>query len=449
MNSITKDNSALFSYSKDNFINPAIVTHLLGTIHDSEELLNIFKAINIVPRDYNLRINLSKITPEEVLKYAKDLFPAIQFKLGFLSNVLKIPISKATIGELQTKIVYCDKFAAESIMLGADLFVPGIKGFNGKFPMGEPVSIVLSPNKYPEIVKISNYSSEELTHKFHVANGEAMISSRDFPKHLKGIFVKNTEAKYSIPPYRNSDLYEKGYITEQNLPPNLAVAIFMDKFMEVFPEGDGLILDTCSAPGHKTSAMAEWGYANTQALGEAKWPKILSIDRSTNRLEHLRRDIIRLDLQNIEVLACNLRKLLSKRPELEQSADFLMFDPPCSALGTRPKIFLDKTTKELMDYPVNQRRLLKIVDDLVKPGGYLMYNTCTIPKEENEDIIAYAVQKLGYQVVPIKEKYRKMGHPGLPQLDLPKTDTDRLIRFYPTLEAGIGYFIAFLQKKVN
>ena len=424
-------NSKVFQYAQQNFINTAVIERLSATITDPEELLNVIRAINTPPLHYNLRINLSKILPDFALSFIQKIFPIVSSQLGSLPNVLQIPIAKNNIRKMQSRIVYCDKFAAESIMLGADLFVPGIKGFNGKFPKGEPVSVALSPKKYPQIVKNSDFSPDKLAKRFHVANGEAMISSRDFPKHLKGIFVKNSNPKFSIPDYRNSDLYDKGWITEQNLPPNLATAIFMEKYIEKFPENDGLIFDTCSAPGHKTSALAEWGYFLSSNLGEPKWPKIISIDRSTNRLEHLRKDIIRLSLQNIEVLACNLRKLLTVRPELEHSADFLMFDPPCSALGTRPKIFLDKTMKDLLDYPINQRRLFKIVDALMKPGGYLMYNTCTIPKEENEDMVAYAVHKLGYSIVPIPDKFRKIGRPGLFQPDLSEKECQQLIRFYP------------------
>ncbi|WP_371804041.1 PUA domain-containing protein [Candidatus Lokiarchaeum ossiferum] len=439
--------SLVLQYAQQNFIGKAVIERLSATITDPEDMLKIIQAIHTPPQYYNLRINLSKISPENALSFTQNIFPTVPSQLGSLPNVLQIPITKKEVGKLHDRIVYCDKFAAESIMLGANLFVPGIKGFNGKFPKGEAVSITLAPKNYPEIVKNSDFTPDELEKYFHIANGEAMISSRDFPKYLKGIFVKNHNPLYSIPDYRDGDLYKKGWITEQNLPPNLASAIFMEKYLKVFPESTGLIIDTCSAPGHKTSALAEWGFYLSRSQGKPKWPKIISIDRSTNRLEHLRNDITRLGLQNIEVLACNLRKLLKLRPELEKSADFLMFDPPCSALGTRPKIFLDKTMKDLLDYPVNQRRLLKIVDNLVKPGGFLMYNTCTIPKEENEDIIAYAVHKLGYKVVSIPKKYRKIGQPGISRMDLSDEECQQMIRFYPGLNDSIGYFIAFLQKE--
>ena len=259
--------------------------------------------------------------------------------------------------------------------------------------------------------------------------------------------MNTTLPKYSLPKYRSSEIYDKGWISDQTLPATIACAIFVDQIFKNTQVENPIIFDTCSAPGHKTTAIAEWSHWLFSLQEMSKWLKITSIDRSTNRLEHLRNDIKRLNLHNIKVLPIKLERISEKMPELLRKADFLLFDPPCSALGTRPKLYLEKSQDILMDYPKNQRRLLKIVDQLVKPGGILMYNTCTIPKEENEGIIAYAIQKLGYKTIPLDQKYKKFGKPGLDYNGLDTNDLENLLRFYPQYSEGSGYFIAMLRKK--
>ena len=75
-----------------------------------------------------------------------------------------------------------------------------------------------------------------------------------------------------------------------------------------------------------------------------------------------------------------------------------------------------------------------------------MYNTCTIPKEENEGIIAYAVQKLGYKTIPIDQKYSKYGKSGLDYDGLDTNDLKNILRFYPNYNESSGYLIAILRK---
>ncbi len=430
----------IYVFARINFISSSIVNHLYNTITDLDELKEILECITVPPQFYYLRVNLNKISIEEIIEEFKNQFPGTNAIKGPLENTLKIPFTENRTIPLLSKQIYTDKFAAESIMIGADLFIPGFKGMSDKFEKGEEISILLKP-------PFENEKMDEIFRKFHIANGETMISSKDLPKYKKGILVNNTLPRYSLAKYRSSAIYNNGWISEQTLPATIACAIFVEEIHKNTQVENPVIFDTCSAPGHKTTAIAEWSHWLFSKQNESKWLKIISIDRSTNRLEHLRNDINRLNLQNIEVMAIKLEKILKKMPEFREKADFLLFDPPCSALGTRPKLYLEKPQNILLDYPKNQRRLLKIVDQLVKPGGILMYNTCTIPKEENEGIIAYAVQKLGYKTIPIDQKYLKYGKFGLEYEGLDTNDLKNLLRFYPTYSESSGYFIAILRKK--
>ena len=425
-------------------ISPAVVSRLAGTITDMIFLEEILRAINKPADNYYLRINLPKISADEIIKQMRSAFPDFEISKGQLPNIFKIGVVGRERPDLLEKWVYCDKFAAESVMVGADLFIPGVKGMKGRFPADEQVSILLTPPEVPQ---------GQMVESFHVANGRAMMRSNDFPKYRKGIFIKNNDRRFSLPPYRHSSFFTNGYISDQNFPANVAVSIFMDHIltnMERHPDNpnavDPVIFDTCSAPGHKSSGMAEIGRHQTALRGTPKWFNIFSIDRSKRRLLHLESDIVRLGLENITVVPIRLEKLLKQRPEYSEHADYLMFDPPCSALGTRPKLFIERSQKDLEDYASNQRRLFKIVHNLLKPGGMLMYNTCTIPKEENEALVAYAIRKYGYEVLPIPQNFAKLGNDGVSMDGLSEEERKRLLRFYPRLNDGMGYFIALLQK---
>ncbi len=429
----------IYLFARNHFISPPIVDHLHNTITNLDELEEILESIIIPPQFYYLRANLNKISIEQLIEEFNLYFPGTIIVQGPLKNTIKIPFTENRNIPILDKQIYTDKFAAESIMMGADLFIPGFSGTSDKFDKGENVSIFL---KLPSV----NSEKNDLPKHFHVANGETMISSKDLTKFKKGILVNTTLPKFFLPKYRSSEIYNKGWISEQTLPATIACAILVEEILKNSQVENPVIFDTCSAPGHKTTAIAEWSHWLYSLQGKSKWSNIISIDRSTKRLEHLRHDIKRLDLQNIEVIPIKLEKIQMKMPELLGKADFLVFDPPCSALGTRPKLYLEKTQNILMDFPKNQRRLLKIVDEFLKPGGILMYNTCTIPKEENEGIVTYAIQKLGYKTIPINQKYFKYGKSGLDYTGLDTNDLKNLLRFYPQYSEGSGYFIALLRK---
>jgi 16S rRNA C967 or C1407 C5-methylase (RsmB/RsmF family) len=438
-------------------ISEAVQKTIQETITDPLFSSEILDSILHPPSHFYLRLNLSKMRSQEILNEFSKQFLNYTAGLHFnsaseiekpvindvLHQAIQFPIFESTYLKDTPNQIMCDKFAAEAVMMGADLFVPGVKDIGSSFKKGEPITIKLFlPQNHP-FIELKGVT---------VASGDAAINSSDFPKQKKGILVTNTHPQYYVFPYRNCLLYDAGYYTDQTFGAMVAVACIMTKYEEVrikHPTDQLQIFDLCSAPGHKTSGMAEFGFYLSSLHENPRWPNIISIDRSSDRLQSLRDDIPRLGLKNISIFSGKLEKLLPNHPEFKFLGDFVLFDPPCSALGTRPKLFLDKTQKELDDYPLNQRRLLKIADQFVKPGGYLMYNTCTIPKAENEGIVAYAVDKLGYQIVSLPSPYSTLGEPGVECDILNGTEVKKLLRFYPRKTQGHGYFIALMQKSTS
>ncbi|MBD3353606.1 MAG: methyltransferase domain-containing protein [Candidatus Lokiarchaeota archaeon] len=266
--------------------------------------------------------------------------------------------------------VTIDRYAAESIMIGANLYMPGF---------------INNPYDFKEGDKVSLYSPGHV----HVANGVTKINSNMIHKYKRGIAIQTFDNVYKIPNYRDSKLYADGVFSDHRFAPNLACWVLMSHYKE----GD-VILDACSAPGHKTCALSEIGFYKNK-----KYPTIVSVDRSAHRLNHLLKDIKRLRLDNIRVIDSKIGQLARKHPEYHAYFDLIMLDPPCSALGIRPKLEIEYSWTEYRNYFLLQRRLFKEIINLLKPKGFILYNTCTLTILENEALVSYAINKLGLDLI--------------------------------------------------
>ena len=128
------------------------------------------------------------------------------------------------------------------------------------------------------------------------------------------------------------------------------------------------IADLCAAPGGKTAQLAHAG-AN-----------IVAIDRSGKRLERLSENMRRLGL-SVESVAIDALAYQS------EPFDAILLDAPCTATGTirrHPDVAWTKELQDLQKLAALQARLLKKAIDLLKPGGRLIYCTCSLEPEEGE-----------------------------------------------------------------
>lgn len=138
------------------------------------------------------------------------------------------------------------------------------------------------------------------------------------------------------------------------------------------------VLDLCAAPGGKTTLMAD--HSGDRAM-------IVAADRSSTRMATV-------------VNTMRLQKLTSIKPVLLDAAEPLPFEPrsfdkvlvdaPCSGTGTlrrNPEIRWRLTPVDIFTLVEQQKRILKRAVEMVKPGGRLIYSTCSVEREENEDVI--------------------------------------------------------------
>ncbi len=157
------------------------------------------------------------------------------------------------------------------------------------------------------------------------------------------------------------------------------------------PQKGETVLDMCAAPGGKTCYLAH--LANDEA-------SIIALDKHPDRLRLLRDNVARFTLKSVFAAVAD-GVSFSVKP-----VDKILLDAPCSGLGVlarRADLRWRRTLDDIFKIQHLQKALLKNADRLLKPGGVLVYSTCTIEPEENEVVIGdfldshpnYAIDKNG------------------------------------------------------
>lgn len=173
--------------------------------------------------------------------------------------------------------------------------------------------------------------------------------------------------------FADTDFFKEGRIAIQDETSQL-VAPALD-----IKEGD-LVLDACAAPGGKTVHMATY-------LGQGK---ITALDLYEHKLDLIKDNAERLGLSGkIETLQLDAGSVAQHFPK--DHFDKILVDAPCSGIGLirrKPDI---KYNKELQDFASLQEAQLEILASVcqtLKKGGIMVYSTCTIVSEENQDVVA-------------------------------------------------------------
>jgi 16S rRNA (cytosine967-C5)-methyltransferase len=140
--------------------------------------------------------------------------------------------------------------------------------------------------------------------------------------------------------------------------------------------GPGLVLDACAAPGGKALLIADVGGPRT---------RVIAAEASPRRLSTLARLRSLWGATNVAVLGAD-----ALRPPFGRPFDTVLLDAPCSGLGTlgrNPDLRWRLAPPDLARHGARQRRLLESLASLVRPGGRLVYATCSLEPEENEEVV--------------------------------------------------------------
>ena len=212
--------------------------------------------------------------------------------------------------------------------------------------------------------------------------------------------------------------FQRGGITVQDAASALAAQV-------VDPKPGETVLDCCAAPGGKSFAMAE----RMENTG-----RVLACDIYAHKLELIAQGAARLGLTNVQTC---LHDATLPRAEWERSADRVLCDVPCSGLGIirkKPEIRF-KDEHEIENLPALQAKILETCARYVKPGGTLVYSTCTILRRENEDVVrAFLTENSDFEPV-------SWSHPVCGERP------DGMVTLLPHLHGTDGFFIAKLRKK--
>ena len=188
------------------------------------------------------------------------------------------------------------------------------------------------------------------------------------------------------------------------------------------------VIDTCSAPGGKTTHIA--ALMNNSG-------KIIAGDIYEHKLKLIDSNAARLGITIIKTQLADAQKIGSLYP---QTADRILVDAPCSGLGVlrrKPDSRWRKTPELLKELPPLQLAILNSAAQALKPGGTLVYSTCTIVPEENDEVIAQFLQTHPeFRLDPINSY--------LPYKRRQNTPTLQLL---PYKDGTDGFFIAHLTKR--
>ncbi len=217
--------------------------------------------------------------------------------------------------------------------------------------------------------------------------------------------------------------YQEGWWTVQDSSAQL-VTHLLD------PQPGEVIIDACAAPGGKTTHIAE-------LMGNSG--QIFALDKTASRLKKLQQNLDRLQLDTIKILtgdSCGFS-------ELTNTADRVLLDAPCSGLGTlhrRADARWQKTPQQVEELATLQAKLLANTATWVKPGGVLVYATCTVHPLENEGVI-----------LPFLKT-----HPNW-QIELPSPDAPLaslandlgLLKVWPHRDRMDGFFMVKLRHRLT
>lgn len=239
---------------------------------------------------------------------------------------------------------------------------------------------------------------------------EEAISLRNLPKSLEGLSV-----------------FQDGKIFVQDESSMLVAHL-------VEPHPHETIIDLCAAPGGKSTHMAE--LTKDQC-------RIISVDDHPHKIDLIKENASRLKLESIEPVLGDARDIFAKD---NRAVDAVLVDAPCSGTGVlrrRIDARYRRRPEDIKALAALQKDILQQAACLVRPGGRLIYSTCTLEPEENQvQIKQFLENNPDYQIEPYS-KY-------LPaEINLYSTDNNQQwLTLLPVTDGGDGFFMCRL-KRIN
>ena len=200
----------------------------------------------------------------------------------------------------------------------------------------------------------------------------------------------------------------------------------------VEPKRGDMVVDFCAGAGGKTLQMG----AAMNSSG-----RLYAFDVSDKRLANLTPRLKRSGLSNVYPQRIT-NENDSKVKRLRGKIDRVLVDAPCTGLGTlrrNPDLKMRQTVEGLAELNVKQRNILAAAGSLVKPGGRLVYGTCSLLTEENEDIVTgFLAANPDFKLISAKEILAKQG--------IEPKGIGEYLHLYPHVHDTDGFFGAVLER---
>jgi len=360
----------------------------------AEELL---RKVQEPPTRYFLRVNTLKVSSERLVEELRAEGYNV-YKHPLVPEAVFLKVEGPFAVREHAGKVFVDYPTAESCYVGAHVYAPGVLKVVGA-SAGDTVSVHAPDGKV-------------------VAEGVLVMEPEEIFGRRRGKAVEVTLSVYRVASLRDHRVFKEGLIYHQSLPSMVAVR-------ELSPEPGWSVLDMCASPGGKATHAAQL----MQDEGE-----VVAVDRSEKKVEAVRENARRLGLNSLKTIVYDSRYI--SEAVGSNSFDAVILDPPCSALGVRPKLHYPRSFTDVLRLSNYQRQFLSEAYKVLRRGGILLYSTCTISPLENEWVVIHAAEKIGFEV--LKTKYPGVRRPllGVPGL-----------LFDPVTNDTPGFFIALLKKK--
>lgn len=246
---------------------------------------------------------------------------------------------------------------------------------------------------------IQEYGKEEAEEIIQFSNGHPKLSIRinslkidrdKFIEELKQKQIEYEEANLKEFVYLKGmkelsqfDLFKKGYCTVQDEGAGRIVQILK-------PQPNETVLDACSAPGGKTTYLAEF----MQNKGE-----IIAWDIHEHRVKLVEENAKRL---GVDIIKAQVKDATQKDENLNERFDKILLDVPCLGLGVikrKPDIKWQRKEENLNIITQIQLDILNTCSNYLKRNGQMVYATCSILKEENQDIIRKFLLQKNFKII--------------------------------------------------
>lgn len=216
--------------------------------------------------------------------------------------------------------------------------------------------------------------------------------------------------------------FEQGQFTVQDVSSMLVAEIAgVKKGMHV--------IDVCAAPGGKTMHVAH--KLEGSGLVESR-------DLTEYKVDYIKENIERMKLQNVKAAVVDATVFL---PESKEVADLLLADVPCSGLGVMGKkrdIKYRAKPESLETIVALQKEIITTIWKYVKIDGVMIYSTCTIQKEENEEMVAWITENFPFELESMDEY--------LPENLQSETTKNGYLQLLPGVHKTDGFFMARLRR---